>query len=244
MATSHSSFARWRNDRLFYTAMGLFVAALTIIGFSRTYYLSYWFDPPPTAPEMTPLLTAHAAVFTAWIALMVVQPLLIARKNRNLHRKLGYAGAVTALLMVVLGNLAAIAAMNGGFKGLGDPFVFYAVPFFGINAFGVAVALAVLWRNHAELHKRLILLANVGIVGAAVARIPLDALAAGAPLTFILGPNLITLAGIGYDWVSRGRVHRVWVWGGLAMLVSQLVMLLIMTNSAWIAFARTMAALW
>jgi hypothetical protein len=148
------------------------------------------------------------------------------------------------LLMVVLGNLAAIAAMNGGFKGLGDPFVFYAVPFFGINSFAVAVALAMLWRNQPELHKRLIVLANVGIVGAAVARIPLDALAAGAPLTFILGPNLITLAGIGYDWVSRGRVHRVWIWGGLAMLVSQLVMLLIMTSAPWIAFARAMAGLW
>ncbi len=244
MATAYPSIPRWRNDRLFYTAMGLFVAGLTIAGFSRTYYLSRWFDPPPTAPEMTPLLAAHAAVFTVWIALLVVQPLLIATKNRKLHRKLGYAGGVTALLMVVLGNLAAIAAMNGGFKGLGDPFVFYAVPFFGINSFAVAVALAMLWRNQPELHKRLIVLANVGIVGAAVARIPPDALAAGAPLTFILGPNLITLAGIGYDWVSRGRVHRVWIWGGLAMLVNQLVMLLIMTSGPWIAFALAMAGLW
>ncbi len=138
--------------------------------------------------------------------------------------------------------------LRGGSNGDSTPFdpvggMLYAVPFFGINSFAVAVALAMLWRNQPELHKRLIVLVNVGIVGAAVARIPLDALAAGAPLTFILGPNLITLAGIGYDWVSRGRVHRVWILRGLAMLVSQLVMLLIMTSAPWIAFARAMAEL-
>jgi hypothetical protein len=133
---------------------------------------------------------------------------------------------------------------GGGFIGLGDPYVFYAVPFFSINSFAVAAAWAIAWRNRPEAHKRLILLSNVGLIGAAVARIPLDAVQSGAPLTFIFLPNLITLAGILYDWRTRGRVHRVWIWGGLAMLASQAIMMAVMGTGAWHGFAETMAGLW
>jgi hypothetical protein len=117
------------------------------------------------------------------------------------------------------------------------------VPFFAINSFAVAALLAVLKRNRAETHKRLILLANVGIIGAAVARIPLGVIQAGAPFTFIFGPNLIIVAGMIYDWRTRGRIHPVWIWGGLAMLVSQVVMMAVMGTGWWHAFAGAMASL-
>ena len=244
MATIASPRPRWRNDRLFYSSMGLFIAALTVAGFARSYYLSRWFDAPPGTPEITALLQAHGAACTAWIVLMVVQPLLIAGRNRRLHRNLGWLGAAAALAMVVLGHVAAVAAMHGGFIGLGDPFVFYAVPFFAMTSFAVAVFLAILWRERAETHKRLILLANVGLLNAAVARLPVDAIIAGAPFTFTFLPNVVTLAGILYDLRTRGRVHRVWIWGGLAMLASQVLMFPVMGSAAWMSFARFMAGLW
>jgi len=244
MATIASPASRLRSDRIFYSTMGLAIAATTFWGFSASFYLSRWLTAPPNTPAWTPLLYLHGGVFTLWMILLVVQPLLIGRGNRVLHRRLGYAGAAVAAAMWVVGNITAVAAMHGGFIGMGDPLVFYAVPFFAINSFAVAVALAVLWRNHAETHKRLILLANVGIIGAAVARIPLGAIQAGAPLTFIFLPNLITLAGMIYDWRTRGRVHRVWIWGGLAMLASQIVMMAVMGTSGWHGFAEAMAGLW
>lgn len=244
MATIAQPATRIRSDRLFYSAMGVAIAATTFWGFAASYYLSAWLTAPPTTPDWTPVLYVHGAVFTGWMALMVAQPMLIASRNLRLHRRLGYAGATLAAAMVVVGNLAAIAAMHGGFKGLGDPYVFYAVPFFAINSFAVAAALAVVWRNRAETHKRLILLANVGLIGAAVARIPVPMVQAGAPFTFIFLPNLITLAGILYDWRTRGRVHRVWIWGGSAMLASQLVMFPVMGSGWWHRFAEAMAALW
>jgi hypothetical protein len=67
---------------------------------------------------------------------------------------------------------------------------------------------------------------------------------AGAPFTFIFGPNLITLAGIAYDWRTRGSVHPVWIWGGLFMLATQIAMMAVMGTAWWHAFAETMAALW
>lgn len=244
MATIAQPAVRIRRDRLFYTSMGFAIAAITFWGFAATFYLSRWMTAPATTPDWTALLYVHGGVFTAWMVLLVAQPMLIASRNLRLHRRLGYAGAAIAAAMVLIGNWTAIAAMHGGFKGLGDPMVFYAVPFFGINSFAVAILLAILWRNRAETHKRLILLANVGIIGAAIARIPLVPLQLWAPFTFIFLPNLITLAGIAYDWRTRGRVHPVWVWGGVAMLGSQLAMMAVMGTAWWHAFAEAMAALY
>ena len=245
MATIASPAAvRIRNDRAFYTAMGLAIAATVIWGFAPTFYFARWMEAPPTTPEVGLLLRLHGAVFTAWVALMVIQPLLIARRNLSLHRKLGYAGAGVAAAMVVLGNLAGIAAMHGGFRGLGDVYVFYAVPFFAINSFAVTVFLAVRWRHFADTHKRLILLANTALLGAAIARIPLAPIQASAPFSFIFGPDLIILAGMIYDWRSRGRVHRVWLYGGALMVASQILMMAVMGTSWWHRFAETMAGLW
>ncbi len=245
MATIASPAAvRVRSDRIFYTFMGLAIAAVTLWGFAPSFYLSRWMTAPPTTPEVGRLLLLHGAVFTAWIALMVVQPMLIASRRRGLHRRLGYAGAGIAVAMVVLGNAAAVAAMHRGFIGLGDPMVFYAVPFFAINSFAVTVFFAILWRNRAETHKRLILLSNAALIGAAIARIPLAAIQGGAPFTFIFLPDLIILAGALYDWRTRGRVHRVWIWGGGAMIASQIVMMAVMGTAWWHAFAQAMAGLW
>jgi hypothetical protein len=244
MATIAPPAARMRSDRIFYSTMGLVVAAVTIWGFARSFYLSRWFAAPQGTPELTSLLYLHGFVFTGWVALMVVQPLLIARRQLPLHRTLGYLGAGLAAAMFVLGNLAAIAAMQVGFIGLGDPLDFYAVPFFAINSFAVTVALAVYWRHRAETHKRLMLLSNVGLLGAAVARIPLELVQAGSPFTFIFLPNLITIAGIVYDLRTRGRVHKVWIWGGLAMLASQLILFPLMGSAPWRGFAATTAGFW
>lgn len=243
MTTAALPIIRRHNDRLFYTSVGLCVAIVTFTGFAQSYYLSSWLSPPANAPKITTLLAVHAAVFTAWITLMVVQPMLIASKNRKLHRKLGYVGAGIAASMVIFGNLAAIAAMDGGFVGFGDPYAFYAIPFFDINSFAVVVVLALLWRNRAETHKRLILLANVAILSAAVARIPLSAVQAGAPFTFILLPFLIVVAGASYDKLSRGRIHAVWIWGGAGLFVAKLIPLPLMGSGPWLTFARFMSGL-
>ena len=195
-------------------------------------------------PEVGGLLVAHGIFFTAWMALLVVQPLLIANRRRELHRKLGWAGAILAALMVLFGNLAAVAAMHGGFKNLGDPHVFYAIPFFAIQGFAVLVALAVWWRNRAETHKRLMLLASIIIVEAATARIELAPIVAGAPFSFFVVGDLLILAGMAYDKLSRGRVHPAWIWGGGAVVASQIGKVFLSQTEPWMAFGRAMAGLW
>ena len=244
MATVQAPAVRWRNDRLFYTGAGLYLLVLTFAGFARSFYLARWMEPSPIQPEVGRLLWAHGLLFTAWMALLVVQPVLIANRRRELHRKLGWAGAGLAAAMVLFGNLAAVAAMHGGFKGLGDPHIFYAVPFFAIQGFAVLAGLAIIWRNRPETHKRLMLLASIVIVEAATARIELAPIVAGAPFSFFVGGDLLILAGMAYDQLSRGRIHRVWIWGGGAVVASQVGKVFISQTAAWQSFAHMVAGLW
>ena len=244
MATVQAPIVRWRNDRFFYTGASLYLAILTFAGFARSFYLSRWMAQSPMTPEVGRLLIVHGLFFSAWMGLLVVQPVLIANRRRELHRKLGWAGAALAAAMVVFGNLAAIAAMHGGFKEMGDPHAFYAIPFFAIQGFAILVGLAVLWRDRAETHKRLMLLAAIVIVEAATARIELAPIIAGAPFSFFAGGDLLIFAGMAYDKLSRGRVHNAWIWGGAAVIASQIGKVLISQTEPWMAFGRAVAGLW
>jgi hypothetical protein len=223
--------------------MGALVALTVFAGFARSYYLSHWLTPPARTPEITPLLHIHATVFTLWILLQVVQPALIASGRAGVHRKLGWFGAALALMVWLLGNLASIEAMKVGYKGVGDPYAFYAITFFSMQAFGIIVALGILRRGDADAHKRLMLLSNAAILEAAVGRLPLQMVVDTAPLSFYLGADLLILAGILYDWRSRGRVHPVWIWGGGGLVASQFLRVAIMNTEPWLAFAHAMAAL-
>ena len=231
------------DDRLFFTAMGLLVAVTVFAGYARSYYLSDWLTPPARTPEITPLLHLHAALFSLWILLGVVQPALVASGRVGLHRLLGLAGAALALLVWLLGNFAAVAAIESGSAGVGDPYAFYAITFFSIQAFAIIVALGVWKRADADAHKRLMLLSSAAILEAAVGRLPLQLVVETAPLSFYLGADLIIVAGAAYDLANRGRVHGVWLWGGGALVASQLLRVAIMDTAPWLAFARTMAAL-
>jgi uncharacterized membrane protein YozB (DUF420 family) len=232
-----------RAERLFFPAMGIAVALLVFAGFARTYYLSHWVSQPARAPEFTPLLQVHAALFTAWILLGAVQPWLIARGRIALHIRFGIAGAGLAFLVWLFGNVASAQAMNVGYKGVGDPHAFYAVTFFSMQAFGIIVALGILKRREAETHKRLMLLSSAAILEAAIGRLPLDIVVQAAPLSFYLGADLLIVAGIVFDRTVRGRVHPVWIWGGGALVLSQALRVAIMSSEPWLAFARSVASL-
>lgn len=243
MATTGATPTRWRADRLFFTGAALYAVLVVFAGFARSYYLSHWLTPPARTPEITPLLHVHALVFTLWTCLIVVQPVLIARGRVRIHRRLGIAGAGLAALVWIFGNLAAAEAIKAGYKGLGDPYAFYAITFFSIQAYGVIIALGIAWRHKAETHKRLMLLSSAAILEAAFGRLPLRAIVEGAPFSFYAGGDLIILAGMIYDLASRGRVHPVWIWGGGALVASQALRLAIMHTPPWLDFAHAMARL-
>jgi FtsH-binding integral membrane protein len=222
-----------RTDRLFFTGMAL-VSALTLyLGFLPSY-----FGRSAALPALTPLYQLHGALFTAWIALFVAQTALVAGRRPDIHRALGVAGAVLAAVIFVVGIAVSVETLrrNGGPPG-GDPRKFFAIPMGDIIVFGALVGAAVLQRGRPETHKRLMLLATISLLTAAVARFLRQVGMGGAPNLFF-GTDVLVLVLVLYDLVTRGRVHPATLWGG-AMVVGfkPLLFYVLSATLPWIALS-------
>jgi hypothetical protein len=191
---------------------------------------------------MTLLVQTHGALFTAWVLLFIVQTALVARHKVAIHRRIGIAGAVLAASMAVVGTVTALEMAARGAAPAGiDPLSFVMIPLSDMFFFAAFVAAAVTMRANREAHKRLMLLAYVSIIVAAVARLP-GVLPLG-PLAFFGFAFVFILVGIIYDWFSRHRVHPVYVWGGAVLFLSVPLRLVISQTDAWKSLARSLVGL-
>jgi uncharacterized membrane protein len=223
-----------RRERLFFGGMAAAFALTVLAGFSRTYYFNGVMADPF---ELSPLLHWHGAVYTAWILLLVAQTSLVAGGRVDLHRRLGVAGAALAVLIVALGVGVAISrTASGAIVDAGvPPLVFLAVPLLGMAVFAGLVSAALLQRRNAAAHKRLMLLATLELVTAAVSRLPL--VQDWGPVGFFGVTDLFVAAIVLYDLASLRRVHAATLWGGALFVLSQPLRLVIGGTPAWLAFA-------
>jgi hypothetical protein len=95
----------------------------------------------------------------------------------------------------------------------------FAIPLGDIIVFGVLVGAATLQRHDSDKHKRLMLLATISLLTAAVARFLRQVGMGGAPNLFY-GTDVFVVVLAIYDLVSRGRVHPATLWGGAAVVDS------------------------
>ena len=229
-----------RHDRIFYSSVAIALALTVVAGFGPTYYFRIVSGSPLTTVSggpVTALVHLHAMLFTVWVAFFIVQTALIAQHRVAVHRRLGLAGAVLAGSMVVTGTLTAMSQAARGAAPPGfDPYQFMMIPLSDMLLFGGFVTAALLLRANKEAHKRLMLLAYVCIIVAAIGRLP-GVLTLGAPAFFGLS-FLVVLAGVIYDRTSRGRVHPVYVWGGTLLVLSVPLRLLVSGTDAWRRIAR------
>jgi len=226
-------------DRFFFGGMAIAAALTVFAGFARTYYLRSW-----TGVQVaSPLVHVHAVLFTAWILLFFFQVALVARGRRDLHKRLGIAGAALALAMLIVGYQTSIASARRGFMGqfpneptgFIDALAFLTLGLGDILLFAIFVAAAFWYRSQAQMHKRLMMLATISLLSAALTRFPLGH--ARLPFT-ILGLTAFLLAGPIYDWGTRGRVHPANLWGGLLILISGALRPVIGNSQPWHTFAQ------
>ncbi len=222
--------------RGFYVAAGLGVAALIFVGFAKTYYLKLAFG----SPALPPLLHLHGLVMSLWFGLFILQARLVSAERVDLHRRLGILGSLLAVLMLGVGAKVAITAARLGHTPGPPPLVFLVVPMGDLFVFGTLVGLGLWYRRRPDVHKRLILLAGVGILAAAIARIPIHALETGGPLTYFGLTDLCVLACLGYDWARTRRLHPAFGWGALFIVLSHPLRLLIAGTGPWLRLARWM----
>jgi hypothetical protein len=224
-----------RRERLFYTGMAVAFLFIVFAGFARTYYLRPYFG----TPQLTPLLHLHGLIFTSWIVLLLAQTLLVATKRTAVHRRLGWAGAALAVLMILVGATTAVmrAKIIEVPPGSPSPLVFLTIPLGDMLVFALLIGAGFYYRRRLDVHKRLMLLATIAILPAAVARLPLDFIQQVGPLAFFGLSDLFILVILLNDLLTRGRPHRATVWGGLLVIVSHPLRLFVGNTQVWLSFA-------
>jgi hypothetical protein len=175
---------RQSHNRWFYSVASLGLLMVMFIGFQLFYLQGKAFPGRPLTPPIRTLVIFHGCLMTAWMLLAVGQPLLVGTRRKRLHMKLGVFGVVLAAGIVVVGvrigiEAARVAPPELRLFGL-DPRQFMAVPVVSILVFALLVFVGVVNRRRPEVHRPMMLMASVSVIGAALGRMPsLNALYAG-----------------------------------------------------------------
>jgi hypothetical protein len=207
--------------RYFYVWMGLLAMLFVAWGFSYTYFI-----PIASGKFSAPLLYhIHGAMYFLWILLVVSQPLLVRMKNVRLHRQIGTGGFALAAGMVVIGLAMAIVSGKRAITAGNADFAygFLLIPITDMLLFGTFIGLALVNVKTSETHKRLMVLATLSILPAAFGRIfginGIDpATMQGFVVSFLLQESLLII-GVAFDFLTRRKIHPVYIWGGIAVLL-------------------------
>lgn len=195
-------------------AITLLIAGIVAWGFWRTYYSQI-----SARTDLPAIVHLHAAVFTAWVAILVAQAAAVVAGHVRLHRQLGAAGMVYGALVFGVGLLVsvggpALRVRDGQFSlEVGGMAVLYNLT--DMLLFGAFLALAFAYRHRPELHKRWIVAATAALCGAALGRV----VPGNTPQYLLLWLSPI-LAMIAVDLATQRRVHAVPLVSGALLVVA------------------------
>jgi len=248
--TSTTSDSARRDAQWFYVWMAGICVLIAFGGFIPT----YWAKLAAGTFKGAPILHIHGMLFFAWTLFFLAQTTLVATGRTPSHRRWGMAGISLATAMGITVVLAAINSIRVAETiGMGDAARRFAiVSLSGVVLFATFLGLAIANVHRAEIHKRFMLLAMIPLMHAATARVFMKAFAPadakGPPPVFVAIPpglfvDLLIVAAIIHDWRRRGRPHPVYLAGGAALLVVQLLSVPISSTPTWMAIAKWVESL-
>ncbi|HKV72435.1 MAG TPA: DUF2306 domain-containing protein [Gemmatimonadales bacterium] len=220
-------------ERRYYVVTAIGIIAVVLAGFS--------IDVPLLGhlSSLSVLVRLHGLIMLTWIALFLIQTLLVARERVDLHKRLGIFGALLALVVVVADTATLITACRLGGKhlppGASAP-LFLAFGVFNLSTFTVLVGGALLLRERrSDWHKRWMLLAAIILLDAALSRF------IGVYTSWTVDSstvrNLIALTCMVVDTVRNRRLHPAFVIGGLLLFVNDYVAMWVAAKPAWLHVA-------
>ena len=223
-----------RTDDLFFAGMSLLILGTVFLGFARSYFLAGTIR----AHLPSTIVHVHGLVLSSWILLLVTQTTLVSIGKVSLHRKLGILGSAVACLVVILGVMTIIEATRRHFTPPGlTPGMFLALDLGEMAAFGFLVSWGIRARRDGAAHKRLILLATIVLLFAAVNRWPFPFIRSFPQSTGLI-VDLFLLCIVVFDLLTRRRIHRATAWGSLMIFVLVPAMFAVGHLPFWVSFTE------
>lgn len=177
-----------------------------------------------------------------WVGLFLTQVAFVVWHRPLWHRRLGVIGTAVDVLVVALGVPAAIVACRLGGDHL-PPGVtrthFLAVALMDLAAFALLAGSALALRRRPDFHKRLMRLANMPPLVAALTRL-VGFLHLGMGATPLR--NLLLLTFIVVDTVRTRRLHTAYVAGATCLIATDVGASALVGTAARAGFVRALTA--
>ncbi len=232
--------------RHFYTGAAALLLVLMVLGFQQFYLHGRAYPGRPLTPPIRTLVILHGIAMALWMVLFLVQPWLIAVRNRRAHMLLGKLGAALAVVMVILGfrlgvESARVNPPDMHLWGL-TPKQFMAVPVISILTFAVLVAVGVWKRRRPAIHRPVMLLSVLAVMPAALDRIDaIKSLYEGTVWGTLFGPFFSTLVVgvllVGAKWLLTRSLDRYFAIGFAALTAISIGIVQLAPTRAWDSIA-------
>jgi len=234
-------------ERAFFAGMALLFIATVLLGFRKSYF------PLGAKPAALTswVIVLHAAIFSLFLVLFLIQTALISARKVKWHKQFGLWIFGLACIMVPLGIFAAMdelhrkAATGPPWPSGQDPRTFSLVSVMGMVMFSTLMAAAYITRRKPDAHKRLALYAVLSMMDAATDRWPWQAwgvihIALWQQCVYIL----LLLLPVFYDLLSLRRIHWATMVAAPFTFVLHRIEIPLGATAAWHAVSNLMLRFW
>ncbi|MBK8500830.1 MAG: hypothetical protein IPL46_00720 [Saprospiraceae bacterium] len=221
------------------------IAAITFMGFYKKYFALF-----PGFPGLKTIHHLHAMALTTWLSMLIIQPILIARKKLTAHRMLGRFSYVLVPFMFVSMLLAYHSqylrfVSEGKLESEALAFVFSpatdAIPFV------IFYLLAILNKSNTAKHMRYMISTGIIIGGPGLGRIfmtwmHMDIFAAIGLMTLVT--LLVFVALITYDRLTGKKCKlNPFTMAFIIWLIPNILITFFPSTSIWQHFAKWLTTL-
>jgi hypothetical protein len=232
----NSAFDRWS-----FTCLALVMVVVAIAGFAPSIV-----DSSRRLAPLTPLVAVHGILCFLWLLLFLLQTTLMTSRRADLHRRMGIVAVVLLTLIVPVSYVVTVQMARRGFDLSGDqmirtdPLFGSIFNFFGVVEFSVLAGSALAFRKHKEIHKRLMLFANISLMGPPITHF-LGHFGLLTPVTVLVGLAMFFLSAVARDYISTRRVHPLTATLAIVLFLCQPIQAIVGTTAFWHHFGARLA---
>jgi hypothetical protein len=231
--------------------------ALVFLGIAFGGFIpTYWARVAAGTFNDPPIVHIHGALLFTWTVFYFIQTAWVQSGRTRTHRAWGLAGIAlfSVLCCSIIVTKITIMRVNDA-HGFGDDgrrfalVAFAALPLM-IGLFAAAIANI----SRPEVHKRFMYVLMSAMMTPAIARVFLTLLApagaadSGPPPAFVSAPptfiaTLLIVVAMVYDWRTRGKPHKVYVYGWFLVMFQNIAAVWFSNTAAWMSTAKFLEGL-